>query len=721
MKILLLTDRLDAGGVETHVAELARGLRGLGCEVSILCEGGRLAQLLADEGIDLLYAPIATKSPFRLLRLRRELRRLVEREGFDVLHAHTRKTAFLLRKLPKSVARIVTVHARFRIGALLRRICFWGEWTIAVSEDLRAYVCDGYGVPAERVRVIPNGIDCARFVPPSERGGAPRILFASRLDFDCSLGASLLCELAPALLRRFPGIRIEIAGGGDAYREVYARADAVNRRLGRVVITTLGWVEDMPARLAECDIFVGVSRAAMEAAATGAAVILCGDEGYGGILSRESARAAALSNLCARGQEAASIDALTRDLTALIESPSLRKRVGEEGRALILRDYRTERMCRETLAVYHRARRVPTQMTLSVGGYFGCGNVGDDAILQGFLEGMHSHAPEVGVCALTGDPRRDRARFGVDCVGRKNPFSVSLAMLTSRTFLCGGGSLLQSVTGPRSLSYYLCLLRLGRFFGCRTALYAAGIGPFSRTRDQKRMLDVLGKCDLIGLRDRRSYDTLTELGLDRALLRVSADPACLLPLPPVTRADAILAQNGVPEGEYLAVVLHGSAPPTLRETVLTAVRLVCERHGLIPLLPIFDRRCDKDCTRRAAIRLGGHAIEGREASDAVALIGVSRAVVTLRLHALIFATCTQIPAVGIAADPRDEKIAAFAAASGQDVLPPDGVTVPALVEVIESARSSAPRRAPILERVSADMRRAAREELQRILDLSKKE
>ena len=110
-----------------------------------------------------------------------------------------------------------------------------------------------------------------------------------------------------------------------------------------------------------------------------------------------------------------------------------------------------------------------------------------------------------------------------------------------------------------------------------------------------------------------------------------------------------------------------------------------------------------------------------ELLDLLAVIGASRAVVTLRLHALIFATCTQIPAVGIAADGRDEKISAFAAASGQDFLPPDRVTVPTLVDTVLSALSSAPRLSPLLARVSADMRREATEELQRVIDLSKKE
>ena len=192
LKILMLTDRLGLGGAETHVAELCLGLRRMGVEVETLSQGGEIADALERAGIVCHRLPLCTHDPIRLLVLRHRLKRLVRRGGYDVLHAHARIPAFLLRGLRREgIARVVTVHAHFADNRLLRRLSYWGERTIAVSEDLRAYVCDRYGVSGEAVCVIPNGIDCARFSPPStrEERGELRILFASRLDHDCASGA----------------------------------------------------------------------------------------------------------------------------------------------------------------------------------------------------------------------------------------------------------------------------------------------------------------------------------------------------------------------------------------------------------------------------------------------------------------------------------------------------------------------------------------------------
>jgi len=70
MKILLLTDRMDAGGAETHVAQLARGLRAAELKVTLISQGGRLANRLAAEGIEQLTLPLSTHKPFKLLGAR---------------------------------------------------------------------------------------------------------------------------------------------------------------------------------------------------------------------------------------------------------------------------------------------------------------------------------------------------------------------------------------------------------------------------------------------------------------------------------------------------------------------------------------------------------------------------------------------------------------------------------------------------------------------------
>lgn len=721
MKILMLTDRMDGGGAETHIAQLIRGLKKSGADVTLVSSGGRLADELERDGIPCYRAPTCSHNPLTWLRVRRVLRELILREGIQILHAHARIPALLMRGLCRhQVTEIVTVHAHFQSNPVLARLCNWGTHTVAVSEDLRTYVCNAYGVPAERVRVIPNGIDCQRFSPSAELPTtAPRILFASRLDADCARGAELLCTVTPSLCRSFPHLRIQIAGGGSETERIHALADSVNRSVGCSAVEVLGWVSDMPTLLRECDIFVGVSRAAMEAGACGCAVILCGNEGYGGILSPQNADAAMLSNLCGRGSDAPTADRLETDLRTLLNSPDLRTQYGKACREMIKTHFDADRMCRETLALYREALPVKPRIRLTVGGYFGCGNTGDDAILLGFLSELRRIAPAIEVVALTASPRKNRRRFGVHCVNRRNPIAVRFALARSHLFLCGGGSLLQNVTSNRSLTYYLGLLRLAVRLRKIAVLYAAGIGPLIGKRARRRVTRALSRCCYISLRDRESFRLLTAIGVDAGKLHLSADPALLMPLPPKGRGLAILQAHGVPtKPRYLCVVLRGGASGALtRDRILAAVRMVCRRHGLFPLFPVFDRTHDVHDTTAAVARVGGKAIFLRETADATAVLSLCDAAVTMRLHALILATAAGTPTVGISADGRDGKISAFAKSAGQDHLSPDGLTVAALVELLESALTT-PSRRPMLADAVAQLKALVTDDLIRIAELT---
>ena len=719
MKILMLTDRMDRGGAETHIIQLMSGLRERGAEVLLISSGGTLAEKAAQMGFRQYHAPLRSHNPFVWLYIRYRLRRLIRKEKVQILHAHARIPALLIRGLGgRGVAKVVTVHARFRSDPLLSRICNWGDHTVAVSEDLRTYVCDTYGVCAERVHVIPNGIDCRRFIPIERSRNTQNVVFASRLDTDCSRGAELLCSIAPSLFRDHPQLRISIAGGGSELTRIRSLAEQVNRDLNEKVINVLGWSTDMPKLLQNGDIFVGVSRAAMEAGACGCAVILCGNEGYGGILTAQNIHEEIISNFCGRGAVLPTAELLERDLRVLLRSNTLCAQHGNICRDIIERHLSAERMCDETFALYRMAIPQKPQLRITIGGYFGCGNTGDDAILLGFLTAIREIAPRIEITALTATPRRSQYRFGVRCVNRKNPIGVRLTVARSDALLCGGGSLLQNLTSNRSLLYYLSLLRLSVRMRKTTVLFASGIGPLIGKAARRRVTRTLAKCQYISLRDEDSFRLLGSMGVDAGKLRRTADLALLMPPPSEERGLAILRANELsPQKDYLCVILRGGASCALiRDQMLAAVRMICRRHNLYPLFPVFDTKHDASETRLAATRLGGSVLFLREPSDAAAILSMSQVVVTMRLHALVLASAAAVPAVGVPADGRDKKILSFAKAAGQDSLLTREVTVAALVERIESALIDPSRRAVIVEAVEL-MRESARADLQRIAEM----
>ena len=717
MKILILTDQLGIGGAKTHIAQLVTELKNNNNEVVVASSGGATADLLKKNGIPQIYMPLSTHSPLRWLVLRRKIRKLIKREKFDIAHAHARIPALLMRGVRKlGCAEIVTVHAKFRAGLLRRLLSHWGEHSIAVSEDLRTYLHNVYQIPMQRITVIPNGIDLLRFSPEVKKEvfSPLRILFASRLDADCSCGAELLCEIAPTVAKHIPNVSITIAGGGAKLSELAERAAKINRALGSSCVSILGAVQDMPSLLGEQDIFIGVSRAALEAAASGCSVILCGNEGYGGILTKESFWEASLSNFCARGLQKPEAAKLLHDIFKLAGSPSLRKEYSADCRHLLEKWYDSTSVCQQTMDVYQKSLHTSPRTTVAIGGYFGCGNFGDDVILQAFIEYTRTHYPDMRILALTKHPRRDTHRFGVQCVNRMNPLALIFTFLRVDAFLCGGGSLLQNVTGRLSLYYYLGMLRLSQACGALPILYAAGIGPLQGKRARHATQKTLARSPYVSLRDEDSLRFLREQKIDAARLHLGADAAFLLTPPPIFRTYALQKRINVLQNRpYVCVCLKsGKGSADSRRMIVAALRMLCRDTDLLPVFLPLDKG-DISVNAEAAHRLTGKLFLADEASDVTAILRGARFLISMRLHGMILATTVALPSVGIPSGD-DQKIPSFSRLSAQEFLSPEKLSVTSLVDICQKMHTRRASLCPLIADACQDLQKNAQKDLANI-------
>ncbi|MGM9631562.1 MAG: polysaccharide pyruvyl transferase family protein [Eubacteriales bacterium] len=130
-----------------------------------------------------------------------------------------------------------------------------------------------------------------------------KIVFVSRLDGDCALGARTLCRIAPRLNEKYPDIEIIIVGGGDAHSEIFAAAREISTKINRELIKAVGKATNPAIFYENHDentLFVGVSRAALEAMAHGVPAILLGDEGYLGLFDESKLAVARATNFTAR-------------------------------------------------------------------------------------------------------------------------------------------------------------------------------------------------------------------------------------------------------------------------------------------------------------------------------------------------------------------------------------------------------------------------------------
>ena len=600
-KICMLCDRFDIGGAETHVLTLANALCEEGHTVALVTEGGAYTEKLHKD-IRVFHLPL-TKRPLSLSILFR-LCRLIKREGFDVLHAHTRITAFYCRLL-STHRTVVTAHWVFDTSFPKKQLSFWGKQTLAVSEDIKDYLVRTYRLSPESIRVTVNGIDTALFIPKKKKG-ITKICLCSRLDKDRADAAFALLRAA-ASLSDTHAFSLQLIGDGDAMPALRDLAEALSRRHAAFHPVFLGARTDVSRFLSDADIFVGVSRAALEAMAAGCAVILAGNEGYLSIFDPQDPTEAEKSNFCCRGASPVTVAALTRDLMHLLSAPpEERYFLGEKCRAYVKRQYSVSRMTKDAYKAYTACVRDRAVLC----GYYGSGNVGDELLR----------------IAITRRLKKE-GYADVLLLSLRHPSpSAVYAILRRYDFFLGGGNLLQDTTSCRSLRFYLALLSLAQRRGCHTALIGAGLGPLS-DEGKERVRVPLSRTDEVECRTLGDLWEARALGAPQAIY--APDPVLSL-LSPAQRKE----RNGVmlafraPDGKNASFVY------AVAKRATEVFRGSCFFFAMHP--------ADAPFAKRLAKRLSVPFVSGN-AKLFIHTLGHCRLVIGDRLHAGICAFGMEIP------------------------------------------------------------------------------
>ncbi|MBC8536988.1 polysaccharide pyruvyl transferase CsaB [Feifania hominis] len=667
-KILMTTMGLGLGGAETHIVELSKELARKGYEIVVCSNGGVYVDELERHGIRHYQAPMHVRSVPAMVKSFFRLLSVIRRERPDVVHAHARIPGFLssIACALTGTPMVTTAHFNFKTTGGLRFLTRWGKKSIAVSEDLKKYLTSNYNLHPSDVRVTVNGINTGTFCPGqpvddlrAELGlpaDARVILTVSRMDYNACKSAFLLVDCAEELCRAHPDVRIVIVGSGDALEDVRERAEAVNRRLGERHLILTGGRTDISRLAALCDIFVGVSRAALEAMSCAKPVVLAGNQGYLGLYTEDKLPDCVATNFTCRDIPYPSERALLEELDALLARPVQElERLGAVGRERVLASYSVSRMADDAIYTYRDILCLSGKRKYDyiVCGYYGYANAGDDTMLSCLVENLNRHRPGVSICVLVRDPETRVDLRVASLVNRFHLFKVRKAIRNSRVLIFGGGNLIQDATSTKSLLYYLALLRLAYRYGLRTMLYANGIGPITKPKNRRRAGQVLDRLDLVTLREPNSAQFLKELGVTHPRVEVTADEVFTLFEGDRRAADAPV--SGLPEGDIFVVSLREW--PTLDAECLAKLTIVLKNlsytYSLTPVILALHESTDLEISKLLHENVPGSVLPtGLSSQEIMQIIARSQFVIGMRLHSLIFATGAGVPTIGIVYDPK---------------------------------------------------------------------
>lgn len=287
-----------------------------------------------------------------------------------------------------------------------------------------------------------------------------------------------------------------------------------------------------------------------------------------------------------------------------------------------------------------------------VSGYYGFGNLGDEALLEVIVGGLRRTLPAAPIEVLSATPQRTESSLHVEATPRWEWRAVRAAVRRADVVLSGGGGLLQSQTSLRSLLYYASILREAARTGRKSMIFAQSIGP----------LDFWGKllvrrfCRGVNratVRDERSLRLLREL-LPKAPIERTADPVFLYEAPD---AGVDLAAEGLgPEsGPYAVISVRRSAGSRdAPQIVARAVDRLAERHGIrsafLPLGGAADAAISTDVIRACAS--APVLLPECSLAKAAAVLKEARVVIGMRLHALVLAARYGVPFLAIPYDPK---------------------------------------------------------------------
>jgi len=286
-------------------------------------------------------------------------------------------------------------------------------------------------------------------------------------------------------------------------------------------------------------------------------------------------------------------------------------------------------------------------MRVVVSGYYGFGNLGDEAVLAAMIAALRARLPAARITVLSGHPVQTRRLHHVAAIPRTGG-GVLRALAGADLFLSGGGSLFQDATSARSAIYYLGVLALAEAVSRRTMVFAQGIGPLRRRAVRALAAFVLNRATLLTVRDEDSLRVLRELRVDRPAHLV-ADPVFALEPAPEEHVRQLIGPRGA--GPRIGLALR-PWPAAYVGPVVDALAEVRADLGASVVVFAFHPAQDLPISRAAAATLGGPVISDLPPREMMTAIGTVDLLVGVRLHALICAAATGVVPVGLSYDPK---------------------------------------------------------------------
>ncbi len=176
-----------------------------------------------------------------------------------------------------------------------------------------------------------------------------------------------------------------------------------------------------------------------------------------------------------------------------------------------------------------------------IGGYYGAGNLGDEAILQCILKDIRAQNNSTSFIVTSWNPEQTATQFNVEAIHWKDIAALLEASKRADMIILGGGGLLQDYWGIKPDTYlrrasmdittYASLPLLAKIMNIPCMIYAMGLGPLQSDLALEHTRLAFDRSLVATLRDQASLELLEKTGFIKnaqQTIQVTADPVFTL-------------------------------------------------------------------------------------------------------------------------------------------------------------------------------------------------
>jgi polysaccharide pyruvyl transferase WcaK-like protein len=299
-------------------------------------------------------------------------------------------------------------------------------------------------------------------------------------------------------------------------------------------------------------------------------------------------------------------------------------------------------------------------------GFYGAGNIGDEATLQGFARLLSGWRKNVRVSVASRDPlhtaRVEPSFRYFKAVGR-DPRRW-WAKYRSDAFVFPGGTPIMDVLGQWPLCELVPLIRAAEDHRKPVLFVGTGTERLEREESKRLFADVIApRVRHWSVRCARDKERLTDYGVTPERVTVAADMAWLIESQSLDYGKQFLEGLGITSNEkFVGVNINSELfmlkkEPQLFEKIGQALDAVIECHGFRVLFLCNETRVEETFDKATSLAIQGCMKhwektllvpnEYRSPEQMMSIIGCCEATISSRLHFCLFSALQGVPFLGI--------------------------------------------------------------------------